>query len=91
MAGSARISAGPDERRAHPGQAAPRERIVRFARGPETQAAQRDQSAVFDRAGRRVCAEFGVLSRPIPREYGGGGPDLLTATIAFGAPLEPPP
>lgn len=42
---------------------------------------QRDHDEVFNAAGWKACAEFGVMGLPIPEEYGGSGQDMTT-TIA---------
>ncbi len=47
----------------------------------------RDREAVFDRDAWRRCADFGVLSMPIPKEYGGLGlglTDLLAVMEGLG-------
>jgi alkylation response protein AidB-like acyl-CoA dehydrogenase len=45
--------------------------FARTALGGSRVKADRDE--VFDRAGWRACAEFGVLGMPIPPDYGGSG------------------
>jgi hypothetical protein len=40
-----------------------------------------DRAGSFSREGWKKCAEFGLQGLPIPKEYGGGGANLLT-TIA---------
>jgi alkylation response protein AidB-like acyl-CoA dehydrogenase len=39
---------------------------------------ERDTAHQFDREGWRKCAEFGIHSLPMPKEYGGMGADILT-------------
>lgn len=64
------------------------EAATEFARthlGSDLEARDRDE--VFDRAGWRHCAEFGVMGMPVPKEYGGLGlglTDLIAVMEGLG-------
>lgn len=61
---------------------------IEFARGSLTSdMIARDREAHFDRDAWRRCADFGVLSMPVPQEYGGLGlglTDLLAVMEGLG-------
>ena len=44
---------------------------------------ERDIKGEFNLAGFRKCGEFGLLGLPVPREYGGGGTDVITMMAAM--------
>jgi alkylation response protein AidB-like acyl-CoA dehydrogenase len=55
---------------------------VRFAKAElNDDLLKRDAEETFSHAGWKKCADFGLLSLPIPEEFGGGGGDPVT-TIA---------
>lgn len=63
-----------------------RERVIEFG---QTEMAddvvRRDADGEFSREAWAACAAFGIQGLPVPREYGGGGVDPLTFTIAMEA------
>lgn len=46
---------------------------------------EREKQGAFSREGWRKCAEFGIQSLPVPREYGGLGEDIVTCMLAMQA------
>ena len=44
---------------------------------------QNDSEGKFSFTNWKKCAEFGILSMPLPEEYGGNGCDLLTTVMAI--------
>jgi alkylation response protein AidB-like acyl-CoA dehydrogenase len=60
---------------------------LRFAREQlrDDDALARDERGEFWRDGFERCARFGILSLPVPQEYGGQGQDLLTTVAAMEA------
>jgi alkylation response protein AidB-like acyl-CoA dehydrogenase len=58
--------------------------IVQFARQElDNRPDQASEGAGFDRDGWRACGEFDIQGLPIPRQYGGGELDALTAVYAL--------
>jgi len=67
-------------------QLAIRDEIVKFARQELNEnLIERDRNDEFSREGWLKCAELGIHGLPIPREYGGGGSDILTTVCALEA------
>lgn len=63
-----------------------RERVIEFCRAELTDdVVQMDANSEFSREAWRACASFGIQGLPIPADYGGGGADPLTFTIAMEA------
>jgi hypothetical protein len=67
-------------------QLAIRDEIVKFARRELNEnLVERDHNDEFSREGWRKCAALGIHGLPIPKEYGGGGSDILTTVCALEA------
>jgi alkylation response protein AidB-like acyl-CoA dehydrogenase len=67
-------------------QLAIRDEIIKFARRELNEnLVERDRNDEFSREGWRKCAELGIHGLPIPKEYGGGGSDILTTVCALEA------
>jgi len=66
-------------------QRALRSEVIGFGGTLGANAAEHDRLGVFDEAGWRACADFGVLGWPIPQAYGGSGLDPLSVAMAFEA------
>ncbi len=67
-------------------QLAIRDEIVKFARRELNEnLVERDRNDEFSREGWLKCAELGIHGLPIPKEYGGGGSDILTTVCALEA------
>ena len=65
-------------------QLAFKEAIVKFAQEElNDDLIEKDRNSQFNRNGWNKCAEFGILSLPIPEEYGGKGVDPLTIMLAL--------
>ena len=63
-----------------------RESIVEFAtRELNEDVVERDKEGRFSRDAWRKCAEIGLLSLPVPEEFGGAGADPLTTLVALEA------
>ncbi len=69
-----------------------RRSVVAFAKkeltrgaGDPAEVRRRDKAGEFYREGWEKCAEFGLLSLPVPVEYGGLGKDIVDCTIAMQA------
>ena len=63
-----------------------RRRVIEFGRSELTDdVVRRDAEGEFSHDAWRACARFGIQGLPMPREYGGGGVDALTFTIAMEA------
>jgi alkylation response protein AidB-like acyl-CoA dehydrogenase len=69
-----------------PDQQALCDSVLRFGKEKlGARAADHDRNATFDEEGWKACADFGALGWPLPKEYGGGGLDPLTAVMAYEA------
>jgi alkylation response protein AidB-like acyl-CoA dehydrogenase len=68
-------------------QLALQERVIAFAREELDNggASERDRQGEFPRQAWRKCGHFGIQGMNVPREYGGQGQDLLTATLVMEA------
>ena len=67
-------------------QKALRQSVISFAKRELNQdLIEHDRDSEFPREAWKRCAEFGIQGMPIPREYGGGGQDLLTTVCALEA------
>ena len=61
-----------------------KEGVVEFARKElNDDLVHRDQEHLFSREAWNKCAEMGIQGLPFPPEYGGGGADVLTTTLAM--------
>ena len=61
-----------------------REAVIAFA-GKRLGGDSAESMRTFDRARWEACAELGIQGLPIAPEYGGGGADILTTTVAMEA------
>lgn len=67
-----------------PEQEAMRESARKFAEKEISPGAtERDETGEFNMAAFKKLGEFGLLGLPIPKEYGGGGADVLTMMAAM--------
>lgn len=67
-------------------QQALRQSVISFAkRELNHDLIELDRNSEFPREAWKRCAEFGIQGMPIPKEYGGGGADLLTTVCALEA------
>jgi alkylation response protein AidB-like acyl-CoA dehydrogenase len=67
-------------------QLALRQSVISFAkRELNHDLIEKDRNSEFPREAWKRCAEFGIQGMPIPKEYGGGGADLLTTVCALEA------
>ncbi|HXH09427.1 MAG TPA: acyl-CoA dehydrogenase family protein [Alphaproteobacteria bacterium] len=61
-----------------------RETITRFGEKElNTHLRQLDRDKAFNLAGWKKCGEMGIHGLPIPKQYGGGGADVLTTICAL--------
>jgi hypothetical protein len=67
-----------------PEQLALRDEIAKFARQELNQGLiERDRDESFPKEEWLKCARFGIQGMPVPREYGGGEADIVTAMLAM--------
>ena len=67
-------------------QQALRQSVISFAkRELNHNLIEQDRNSEFPREAWKRCADFGIQGMPIPKEYGGGGADLLTTVCALEA------
>jgi L-prolyl-PCP dehydrogenase len=63
-----------------------RQSVIKFAKAELNQGViENDRREEFPRESWKKCAEFGIHGLPMPREFGGGGADILTTVCALEA------
>jgi alkylation response protein AidB-like acyl-CoA dehydrogenase len=63
-----------------------RQSVIKFAKSELNEnLIERDRNSEFPREGWNKCGAFGIIGLPIPKEYGGGGADIVTTVCALEA------
>lgn len=69
-----------------PEQQALRQSVIKFAKSElNGDVIERDRNSEFPREEWNKCGKFGIIGLPIPKEYGGGGADIVTTACALEA------